>query len=218
MASPEKRHVSHVPVRGEAGFTLVELLVVMAVSLLMTTSFVFTFAYLSDATAQSIDSQNATANVRLAIAQLTKDLQEANPLLNLSSLSDYADSVEMALGPTGSTQQVVRWVLDTTPGSSTEGTLFRQVLSGSGSGATVESSYPEVRHVTDFQLGIPMFSYFGQGGENLVEEGAQADQVASCTVRVDVVVDVAPGHGAQGFSDRSDVELANTDPGSMPCG
>lgn len=203
---------------GEHGFTIIEMMVVMAVSLLMTTAFALTFSYLSDATTQSVASQNATAGVRLALAQLTQDLQEANPLSNLSTIQSYSYSVEMTLGPSGGSQKVVRWLLDTTPGSPSEGTLFRQVMSGTGSSATVVSSYPEVSHVTDFLTGTPVFTYYGQGGENLVKNGAQAGQVGSCSVRVDVSLSVDPGPRATPFSERADVALANTDPGSMSCG
>ena len=200
----------------EGGFTLIELLVVMAVGLLMTTSFALTFSYLASATAQSIAGQNATAGVRLTMAQLSQDISEANPLVDLSSSSSYADSVEMALGPSGS-QQVVRWVLQPVPGSA-YGTLYRQVMSGTGSSATVLSSYPEVTQVANMAEGIPVFDYYGQGGENLVVNGAAADQTASCSVRVGVTLVVDPSRGADPFTERSETALSNTEPGSMPCG
>ncbi len=201
---------------GSEGFTLVELLVAGAAGLIVLVTATSTFGFLAESQAKASISQSSADSVRVAVDQLQRDLQEANPLEPYSSASTYPNSVQMALGPTNGSQTYVQWKLDTTDGSPTRGTLFRQVLSApSGS---VLSSYPEIENVQDARDGESLFRYFGQGGEDLVADNAPASQVAACSVRVDVVLDVAPGSNLSEITQDDNVAILNRTPGAMPCG
>jgi len=171
-----------------------------------------TFGFLSNTQSRTSATQSRQDQLRIALDRLAVDLGEANPLVGYTSTQQYRYQVEMQLGPQGGNQQTVQWVLD--PPSET---LVRQVLSGPGPNATVMSSDPELSGVENFALGKPVFEYFGQGGEDLIEGGATGGEVAQCAVRVRVDL-VVSNPGGAAIEEHTNVELENTNPGAMPCG
>ena len=124
----------------ESGFTLIELIVSMAILMLVLGMFFGTLASLtkSEDRAQRLVSNEQA--VRFELDQLSREIRAANPIAVLPNPTDYSNQIEMVLGPTGGTQQVVRWTYDTDPSSPKYERLQRELMSSTSSTATVLSS------------------------------------------------------------------------------
>lgn len=178
--------------RAEVGFTLVELSVVIAVTLVALLPF---SAYILDIMkneASSIGHGTVTSSVRIALVALQNDLQEANPLTSVPTSGSTSSSVAMKLGAAGGSQQTVTWAVS-------GGVLTRQV----GSSAAVA----ELNGVTS---AMP-FTYYSPNGP------FQTGEVASCASRIGVALVASRGSSSSPspFSDQMDVELDNVQPGSL---
>ena len=195
-------------VPGESGFSLVELMTAIAVSLVTSVSLVAFIPVFVKAQASTASSDQAAATVRVAMLALQHDIEEANPLDQFSpTVTDYDNELQVTVGPTTGTQIVVTW-LYTPPSGSSPGTLTRQ--SGSAT-PTLE--------VTGVDNGsTPVFAYFGQNGENLVTQlSSTGATVANCSVLVQVTLAVKNVHAAPDASTES-VQIQDRTPGQVACG
>ena len=100
----------------EGGFTIIEVMVATSILLVV---LAMVFGSLVSLTRSEDRSQRLVSNeqnVRFELDQLAREIRAANPLvplLNATSAATYDNQIEMVLGPTGGTQQVVRWTYDT---------------------------------------------------------------------------------------------------------
>jgi type II secretory pathway pseudopilin PulG len=204
----------------EGGFTIVEVMVATSILLLV---LALVFGSLVSLTRNENRSQALVSNeqnVRFELDQLAREIRAANPLvplLNAASAADYDNQIEMVLGPTGGTQQVVRWTYDTSTLR-----MVRQVMSGTSSTATVVSQSFYLARVRNVESGTPVFTYYGQQNEDLVAQTLANDgnlhDAANCAIRVHIEISSDSNPGPLPFSQTQDVEIRNRLPGNVGCG
>jgi type II secretory pathway pseudopilin PulG len=205
--------------RDERGMTLIELTIASGIFLTVIAIFFSLLISLTGSEKRADDLVTNEQAVRFTLTQLAKDVRASNPLVTLPTKTAYSDEIEMMLGSSGGTQQVVRWRLDTTAGSATYQTLFREVMSDATSSATVLSSSKELTNVTNDESATALFAYFDQHQQDLgANDSFTSGDVANCAIRVQVTIVANPNPGPRAFTEVQDVELRNRLPGGIGCG
>jgi prepilin-type N-terminal cleavage/methylation domain-containing protein len=204
----------------ERGFTIIEVMVATSILLLV---LALVFGSLVSLTRNEDRSQRLVSNeqnVRFELNQLAREIRAANPLvplLNATSASTYANQIEMVLGPTGGTQQVVRWTYDTSAEQ-----MVRQIMSGTSASASVVSQSFYLARVRNVETGTPVFTYYGQANEDLVAQTLVNDgnlhDAANCAIRVSIEISSDSNPGPLPFTQTQDVEIRNRLPGNVGCG
>ena len=204
----------------QSGFTLIELVVSMGILMLVLGMFFGTLVSLTRSEDRSQRLVSNEQNVRFELDQMAREIRAANPLvplLNASDASDYEDQIEMVLGPTGGTQKVVRWTYDTA-----QELMVREEMSDTGSSATVVNRSFFLNRVRNVEAGKPVFSYYGQSGEDLIAQtlanGGNLHDPANCAVRVHIELSSDSNPGPLPFTETQDVEVRNRLPGNVGCG
>lgn len=202
------------------GFTIVEVMIASSIFVVVLTMF---FATLTSLTRSEDRSQRLVSNeqnVRFELDQMAREIRAANPIVplaNATTAADYENQIEVVLGPTGGTQQVVRWTYDTVKKE-----MVRQVMSGTSSTATVLSQSFFLNRVRNIETATPVFSYFGQQNEDLVFQtlanSGNLHDPANCAVRVHIVLTSDSNPGPVPFTETQDVEVRNRLPGNVGCG
>ena len=193
--------------RSEDGYTLVEMLVTMFVSLIILTMMGTIVVVYSKAEATTVNSANAAANVRIALLQLQHDIQSANPLSTLSTLSAYNDELQLTIQPAN---QLVTWQY-TFAGNAD--TLTRKV--GSAPAVTVLTG---VNNGDPANGGLVMFTYYDHCGLNQVTQPqATPASVAGATTVVGISLSVIGLHTAP-YGTTTDVAIMNQPPAASRCG
>ncbi len=204
----------------EDGFTVIEVTIATAILMLVLGMFFSTLVSLTRSEDRSQRLVSNEQNVRFELDQMAREIRAANPivpLLNATDASAYDDQIEVVLGPTGGTQTVVRWSYDTTKEQ-----MVRQVMSSTGSTATVVAQSFYLNRVRNVELGVPVFSYYGQKGEDLVAQTlanqGNLHDPANCAVRVHIQLTSDSNPGPVPFTETQDVEVRNRLPGNVGCG
>lgn len=202
----------------EAGFTLIEL--VMAMMILMIVLALF-FNMLVSLTNSEHRAQALVSNeqaVRFELTQLAREIRAANPLVVLPTTDQYSNQISLILGPTGGTQEVVRWTYDTNPSSPTYLQLARELMSDSSYSATVVARSWFLTQVRNFELGKPIFTYHDAEGQDMVANGEYTNSdIANCSIRVHIELSADSNPGPIPFTATQDVELRNRLPGGTGC-
>ena len=202
----------------EAGFTLIEL--VMAMMILMIVLALF-FNMLMSLTKSENRAQALVSNeqaVRFELTQLAREVRAANPLVILPTTEQYSNQIELVLGPTGGTQEVVRWTYDTDPDSPTYLQLARELMSDSSSSATVVARSWFLTRVRNLELGKPIFTYHDAQDQDMVADGDYTNaDIANCAIRVHIELSADSNPGPLPFTEVQDVELRNRLPGGTGC-
>jgi type II secretory pathway pseudopilin PulG len=199
------------PARGERGMGVVELMVVvLMLGLVLST----VFGVLSSVSGNE-RTQEAKVNnqerVRLVLAQLTRDLRSANPLVAATTAANAATSVEMAIGPSTGPQTYVHWWLSGT-------TLSRSVAATAG--GTPTTSKVVLTNVRNTARNVTLLRYFRSSVAEmaLIGVGAvTAGDVVNCTIRVKVAVSSDSDPGPAPFLEETDAEIRNRLPGGLGC-
>ena len=206
--------------RGEEGFTIIEVTIASMIMVVVLAMFFATLVSLTSSEDRSQRLVGNEQNVRFELDQLSREIRAANPIvpiLTATSASDYANEIEVVLGPTGGAQKVIRWRYDTTKLE-----MARQVMSDTSSTATVISQSFLLTRVRNIETGIPVFTYYGQQNENLVTQtltnGGSLHDAANCAVRVHIVLASDSNPGPMPFQETQDVEVRNRLPGKHGCG
>jgi Tfp pilus assembly protein PilW len=191
--------------RDEAGFNLVELMIAMSISIILLTLMTTMVVVFTRAQAATVNSTNAAANVRLALLSLEHDIQSANPVGTLSSVSAYNDQLQLTIQPSNA---VITWQY-----SYSTQKLTRQV--GSGSAGVVLTN---VTNGNPSSGGIPVFGYYDHCSTNLVTEPQATPASISGTVTaIQVTLSVANVNTAP-YGSTTTVHIMNQPPGSNRCG
>ena len=206
--------------RDEQGFTLIEVMistVILLIVLGMTFQVLVSLTNSEDRAQRLVSNEQ---NVRFELDQLAREVRAANPLvplLNAVSASTYSNQIEMVLGPTGGTQQVVRWTYDTVNEK-----MARQVMSDTSASATVVAQSFFLTRVRNVETGRPVFTYYGQHDQDLVAltlaNGGNLHDAANCAVRVSIELTSDSNPGPVPFTETQDVEVRNRLPGNVGCG
>lgn len=149
-------------------------------------------------------------NVRFVMAEMTREIRAANPILPVTPLSAYRDKIELALGPKSAPQTYVRWSYN-----STAQTVRRAVLSApTSSGGTVLSSAVKLRRVRNKDSSVPFLLYYGQSATELVDSGGDP---ANCAIRVHVTILSDSDPGPLPFREEQDAQVRNRPLGGVGC-
>jgi type II secretory pathway pseudopilin PulG len=197
------------------GFTVIELVVAMGILLLVMGMFLNTLVALMHSEDRSQRLVSNEQNVRLELDQLQREIRAANPLVplpNATAATDYNNQIELLLGPTGGTRQVVRWTYDTAREQ-----MVRQVMSDTSPTATVVAQSFLLVRVRNVETGTPVFSYYDAAGTDLVARAISADDPAICALRVHIQISSDSNPGPLPFTETQDVELRNRLPGIFQC-
>ncbi|HUY21344.1 MAG TPA: type II secretion system protein [Acidimicrobiales bacterium] len=198
---PQRRRA---PSCTEQGFTLVELMVAMTISIILLTLTVTMVTVFSKAEASTVNSANSAANVRLVLLQLQSDIQSANPVGTLGSVAAYNDELQLTIQPSN---QVITWQY-----SYATRQLTRQIGSGT---ATVQLT--DVTNGDPASGGIPLFGYYDHCSINLVTQAqATAPSISAATTAVQVTLSVANVNSAP-YGSTTTVHVMNQAPGVSRC-
>jgi hypothetical protein len=133
------------------------------------------------------------------------DIQSANPVGTLSTVSAYNDQLQLTIQPSGS---VVTWNYNYTTQK-----LTRQV--GSAPAATVVTN---VTNGNPSSGGIPVFNYYDHCSINLVTEPQSTPALISGAVtQIQVTLSVANVNTAP-YGSTTTVRIMNQPPGTNRCG
>jgi type II secretory pathway pseudopilin PulG len=196
----------------DAGFTVVELTVVVMIMMLVLTAF---YGLLDTLTKHEHRTQALVGNeqaVRFFINELAREIRSSNPMQTQATTdaNTYTNSIELALGSSDSAQQYVRWTYD----EATQ-TISREILTGPGGTATIQTA--KLDRVRNNETGAPFLKYYNQHAQDLVALG-NADDVANCAIRVTITVTSDSNPGPTPFTEIVDAELRNRLPGGVGCG
>ena len=189
----------------ESGFTLVDLMTAMLISLIllsMMTGMVTVFTKAEASTARNADE---AAQVRIVLLQFQHDVQSANPLQTLGSVSQYNDELQLTVQPSN---QWVTWVY-----SPSTQQLSREV--GSAPPTVLLSN---VTNGDPADGGLPVFSYFDHCAINQVTEPeATPASVSSASTVVQITLSVANISSAP-YGTTTTVSILAKPPGPSQCG
>jgi prepilin-type N-terminal cleavage/methylation domain-containing protein len=206
--------------RDERGFTIIEVTIATSIMLVVLAMFFSTLSSLTQSEDRSQRLVSNEQNVRFEFDKMAREVRAANPLVplpNASSAAAYENEIEIVLGPTGGTQQVVRWFYD-----STNERLVRQVLSDVSATATVLSQSFYLTHVRNVETSTPVFTYYGPQNQDLVAQALASGTTqyldpATCAVRIHMVLTSDSNPGPVPFTETQDVELRNLLPSNWGC-
>ncbi len=199
-----------VQVSGEDGFTLVELMVAATAMLILMAAFAGFMLMMMSTASSTVKQDNSTSSVRVTMLQLQHDIQAANPLMTLSSVSEYNNTLKLEMDTQSGSVETVTWSYD-----SASGVLYRTVGSSSNPG----TPFPELTGLINNSSTNPVFSYYDNQGNNLVAAGTSSTtQVAVCTARVAISLEVSGGPKTFPYSERLNVALPdNLQPSRSQC-
>jgi Tfp pilus assembly protein PilW len=202
----------------EAGFTIIEVMIASSILMLVLAMLFGTLVSLTKNEDRSQRLVSNEQNVRFELDQLSREIRAANPLTILDTVTQYSNQIEMVLGPTGGTQQVVRWTYDTNPASPNYEQLSRQVMSDSSDTATVVSTSWYLIRVRNVETGTPLFTYYDFAEHDMVADGNYTNSdLANCAIRVHISLSSDSNPGPLPFTETQDVELRNRLPGGTGC-
>jgi type II secretory pathway pseudopilin PulG len=204
----------------ERGFTVIEVTIASGIMVAVLAMFFSTLVSLTKSEDRSQRLVGNEQNVRFELDQLAREVRAANPLvplLNATTASDYSDTIELVLGPSGGTQTVVRWTYD-----KVKEEMVRQLMSDTSSSATVVTQSFFLNRVRNVEVNMPVFTYYGQHNQDLVQQalanGGNMHDAANCAVRVHIVLMSDSNPGPMPFTETQDVEVRNRLPGNVGCG
>lgn len=190
----------------DSGFTVIELAIVMMISAVVMTTLVGILDSQSRAERSVNGLASAQEQVRLALIEVQRDLRSAEPLIALADANDFPKQMNIAhMDFEDDTMTYFRWRLD-----AGRKELVREVLGPNG--AVTDTTY-RLRGVTNNTV----FRYFNGRGNELTPANSTSSIIASCTLRVRILIDAAPEDGPQPLDNWSDVQLRNRLPGGPGC-
>ena len=187
--------------RGEDhGFTVVELSIVMAISLIVMSSLLSLLVIQSNASARMEKFVGNQEQARLAFVALQRDLRSAEGLLPGPANADAASQVELLVyaSPTATAPTNVRWRITSAD------FLVREVVTG----ATAQTTF-SLAGVANRSTGVPLLSYYGPSSEVPYAANGAGPTIASCAVRIGIELLAAPLSGPAPARLSSDVQLRN---------
>jgi type II secretory pathway component PulJ len=203
----------------EAGFTVIEMTVATAILLVVIGMFLNTLVSLTRSEDRAHRLVANEQNVRFELDQLSREIRAANPLVDLltTNPSDYSQTIEFALGPSGASQQIVRWTYDTDPHSPHYEQLSRQLMAAAPPNNTVVSTSWYLIRVRNVETGVPVFTYYNSDGTDMVASGFSSHDIQYCSIRVHITLTSDSNPGPLPFTETQDVELRNRLPGNAGC-
>lgn len=192
------------------GYTVVELLVVMAISLAMFTAFITWFFLTLNADNYSTNLLVSSEQARNVITTLTDELRETIPGEDGSYMIQTAEAEELTFFADVDLDQEaerVRYYRDGT-------NLMRGVTKASGFPAVYETDDETTTIVASYianEAGNDLFTYYGVGYPDQIDPlGDPVPPNGVRLVRINVLIDVGDEHSRE-FNLESDVQLRNVE-------
>lgn len=201
--------------RPEQGFTLIEMVVALAIMSVALGVFGTVFVTMTHASTKGQALVTNEQGAELALESLSSDLRAANPVVALPTLATcpattpgcaYTSAIELQRDTASGSAQTVEWVFD-----SVAHTLTREVLTAPG--GSVSSSAVMLRGLSN-SLSQPLFSLYDANNNDLVGDGAAPETVATCATRVRVNIDGLTVPTPYPYNVTADVSLRNASGGS----
>jgi len=197
------------PEQSDAGFTMVELLVVMVIMtivLVIAGSSLISFSNVTTRNSAMIDTEQAASTT---LAQMARDIRSAHSITFVTSTSNAAISVVLNENqPSGTSTQPVEWLYTPPSGSAVVGTLSRVILN---TNLTVKSNEILLTNLTNSSSN-PVFTYYDLQGQPMSTTDAGADQtLQNCTtaIGVNLVISPSPVPGVANYSESNAVALTD---------
>jgi prepilin-type N-terminal cleavage/methylation domain-containing protein len=182
--------------RDDAGFTLIELVVVLLVSTIVLVIAGSTLISLNNTTSRVDSMTTDEQEASTVLAQVSRDIRSAHTV-TFSGFSTPNPIQELELQMNQPANTWVEWVY--TPTAATvngahqgSNTLVRYV--GSSATGTFKQSAPSVSTPVNVGNGttIPLFQYFQVTGAQMYGTAANVGTLDACTTRVTVTLEVIP--------------------------
>lgn len=188
------------PARGDDGFTVVELAIVMAIAMIVMGSLLGLLVSQSNATARLERFAGNQEQTRLAMVALQKDLRSSERLLELPAGADvrYRVDVVRYVDAAATEPDTISWRL------TSEGDLVRYQV---GTADELVATH-RLAGVANLDLGLPIFTYFRANGLPY-PAGESRRTVADCSVKVGLALRAAPEAGPAPAPLSSAVQLRN---------
>ncbi len=216
-----------VNLRDERGFTLVELLTTMAISLVVLSATLLTFNVLSQTARDNDQRLDAVELARNALDVQARQLRNLAKRLNNTSVLDTVSPYDLIFQTSDPSRTWVRYCLDTVtaPASASQGRLWTQERSlastaaapvtaqmrtGCPSAATEWTTTQVVtEHVTNRRGGQdrPLFQYRCTVGTTCTSDPARYDQVVN--IGAETLIDTRPDSGPAEMRVTTGVNLRN---------
>ena len=198
---------------GESGFTVLELMVVVAIMgivLAIAGDALFSLTNTTNRHSATVDAEQAAST---AIAQTAADIRSAHTIQFPSSTPNPSSQLILNLNnPSGGTMTQVEWVYQ-----ASSKTFTREILNPSN--GTVLSSRIVATNVTNGAT--PALSYFNYHGDNIT--AADPGTVANCATRIQLQLLIVPSTpGAASITETADAALTDqlallSQPGNGQC-
>lgn len=200
----------------ENGATLVEVLVTTLLLAIVFGAVLVLLDTLARTERRSSASVNNQDEVRAAMTQFGREVRGANPLLRLTSVTNYQNSVMLRLGDTTvGAIQYVRWSFD--PATSQ---VIRQTLSGDTPTSSVTGTRVVLRNVRNSSMTppLPFLRYYDVVGNQLSTTANTTRDFVRCARRITIAVAADPQKGgADPFVRQTEVQLRNSTAGGGSC-
>ncbi|OGG55016.1 hypothetical protein A3D62_03165 [Candidatus Kaiserbacteria bacterium RIFCSPHIGHO2_02_FULL_49_11] len=191
--------------KASAGFTLIEMLIVMAISVIIIGAIVGSLRYFYKSNAVALEQSFAIQSARKGVEQLVKQAREAAfsdegsyPLISFSddAFSFYSDIDEDIF------VEKVRYFLD--------GTNFKRGIINSSGDPLSYTAAEDISIISDnvrnSAQSVAVFSYYNASGTPVVN----AEDITDIAyIAMELIVDVSPSLGAKEFHLRSSVTPRN---------
>ena len=200
--------------KGEQGFTVVEVMIGMVLSMMASASIMGILVSQNNAEKRATDFTVNQEEARQALVYLQRDLRSAEPIVGVTQVADYAYQVDLDVYDSidAETPDKVSWKLETATN-----TLHRYLINADGSRTSTYS----IRGVANDDISQPLFQYFNDKniGYDILSQVAapEVGTVAYCTVRVRIDLRAAPNGSPAPVRLESDVMLRNKLPGAYEC-
>jgi prepilin-type N-terminal cleavage/methylation domain-containing protein len=207
----------------EAGYTLVELLIVMAVMAIVLAIAGSALVSMQNTTSRNTAMINVEQDASTTLALVARDVRSAHSIGFASSTTNAADSVILYENqPNSSATIPVEWVYQPPAGSAPTGTLSREVLDSALNPISTQVLLRDLNNTS----ANPVFSYYDLlGGDPMLTTTSTADAtLANCTtaIGVDLSISPSPVPGVSNFEESNLVAITDQEqllsaPGNGQC-
>jgi prepilin-type N-terminal cleavage/methylation domain-containing protein len=181
----------------EAGFTVVELSVVMVIMGVVATALVGMLVSQSRLAERVNSAANNQEVLRQALIEVSKDVRASDPILWQSDITAYGSTLPMRIrSVSNDVDRNLRWRIS-------QGALIREELDATASNVTAVSyRIPNISNST-------VFTYYRADGSAYALSGLDAGALDRCTVKVHIKITGSPEAGPAATTVETDVQVRN---------
>lgn len=199
----------------EEGFTLIELMITMALSAMIMTAILGVLVSQSNAEKRVSNFADNQELLRQTIIAIQRDARSSEPLKQLDTIQQYKTRIDLNVYDSidAADATPIRWIVD-----EANRELRREVVDNAGNPIAVTHRLQGVANSST----NPLFAFY-KANDNFTGQGyydLNADEpkdVAECTVRIRIMLQAAPNPGPSPAKLYSDAQLRNRLPGGIGC-